>query len=339
MLPTGQGQRMQFNQLRRREFISLLGGAAAWPLAASAQQPAKLPTIGFIGAGTPSIYAQWVTAFVQRLRELGRIEGQNIAIEYRWAEGRSERYTDIATEFVRLQVDVIVSIGTPASLAAKQATAVIPIVFVASADPIGAGLIAGLARPGGNITGVSNQHTDLAGKRLEILREVIPTLHRLAIMLRSDNPASALEVSELQSAAKALGLEIVRSEIQRAEEIAPTFESLVGRADVLYVASDPLFTINRVRVNMLALGARLPTMYGFRDLVEAGGLMSYGASYPDLFRRAADYVDKVLRGTKPADIPVEQPTKFDLVINLTTAKVLGLTIPESFLSRADEVIE
>ena len=283
--------------------------------------------------------SQWVAAFVQRLRELGWIEGRTVAIEYRWAEGRSERFAEIAAEFVRLKVDVIVTAGTAAVVAAKQATSVIPIVFAAAGDPVGTGLVASLARPGGNVTGLSIQATDLAGKRLELLREVVPGLRRLAIMANVGNPAAVLEMGEVQAAARTLGLEVVTLEIRRAEDIAPAFEALKGRADALYVVGDPLVNTNRVRINTLALAARLPTMYGSREYVEAGGLMSYGANFPDLFRRAADYVDKILRGAKPADIPVEQPTKFDLVINLTTAKALGLDVPPTLLARADEVIE
>jgi putative ABC transport system substrate-binding protein len=324
--------------MRRREFITLLGGAAgSWPLAARAQQPAKLPTIGFLGGTTASVWGPWTAAFTQRLRELGWIEGRTVAIEYRWAEGRSERFAEIAAEFVRLKVEVIVTPGS-ALFAVKQATSVVPIVFVLG-DPVAIGPVASLARPGGNVTGPSNQQTDLLGKRLELLREVLPSLRRLAIMANIGNRAAVLEMDEAQAAARTLGLEVATVEIRRAEDIAPAFEVLKGRAEALYVVTDALVSTNRIRINTFALAARLPTMHGVREYVEAGGLMSYGASYPDLFRRAADFVDKILRGTKPADIPVEQPTKFDLVINLTTAKVLGLTIPESFLMRAVEVIE
>jgi putative ABC transport system substrate-binding protein len=326
--------------MRRREFIKLIGGAtAAWPLAARAQQPAKLPTVGFLGATTPLAYGQWVAAFVQRLRELGWVEGQTVAIDVRWAEGRTERLTEIATEFVRLKVDVIVTHSAVPVLAAKQATSVIPIVFAVAADPLGTGLVASLARPGGNVTGLSVQFTDLAGKRLELLREVVPGLRRLAIMANVDAPASVLEMGEVQAAARTLGLEVAASEIRRAEDIAPAFDALKGRAEALYLCVDPLLSTNRMRISILALGARLPTIAAFREFVEAGGLMSYGANFSDLYRRAADYVDKILRGAKPGDLPVEQPTKFELVINLTTAKALGLTIPEAFLLRADEVIE
>jgi putative ABC transport system substrate-binding protein len=325
-------------QMKRRQFIALLGGTTlGWPLAARAQQPANLPTIGLLGATTPSIEGQRVAAFVQRLRELGWIEGRTVAVEYRWAEGRSERYAEIAAEFVRLKV--IVTQGTVSVMAAQQATSAIPIVFAAAGDPVATGLVVSLARPGGNVTGLSLTLTDTAGKRLELLREVVPGLRRLAIMLNVDVPASVLDMREVHAAAGTFGLEVATSEIKRAEDIAPAFEALKGRADALYVCGDALVNTNRIRINTLAVGARLPTMHGFREYVEAGGLMSYGPNFPDLFRRAAEFVDKILRGAKPADIPVEQPTKFELVINLTTAKALGLAIPESFLLRADEVIE
>jgi putative ABC transport system substrate-binding protein len=236
-------------------------------------------------------------------------------------------------------VDVIVTSGTPPVIAAKQATSVIPIVFAAVGDPVGTGLVAALARPGGNATGLSIQATDLAGKRLELLREVVPGLRRLAIMANAGAPPAALEMAEVQTTARGLGLEVVASEIRRPEDIAPALESLNGRAEALYVCNDPLVTTNRIRINTLALGMRLPTIYNVREFVEAGGLMSYGPNFLDLYRRAADFVDKILRGAKPADIPVEQPTKYDLVVSLKTAKALGLAIPETFLLRADEVIE
>jgi putative ABC transport system substrate-binding protein len=257
----------------------------------------------------------------------------------RWADGRNERYSEIATEFSRLRVDVIVTTGTGAVIAAKQATASIPIVFTSAGDPVGTGLVASLARPGGNITGLSIQQTDLASKRLEVLREVLPGLRTVAILADIGSPNSVLEMGEAQAAARTLHLAVVTSEVQRAEDIAPSFDALKGRADALYVCSSPLLSTNRIRVNTLALGARLPTMHGFREWVEAAGLMSYGPNFPDLFRRAANCVDKILRGAKPADIPVEQPTKFDLIINITTAKALGLEIPPTLLARADEVIE
>jgi putative ABC transport system substrate-binding protein len=324
--------------IRRREFITLLGGAAVWPLAARAQQ-AKLPTIGFFSAGSAAALSNWPAVLARRLGELGWIEGRTVAIEYRWAEGRNERLAEIAAEFVRRKVNVIVTHSAEPVIAAKKATSVIPIVFGVAADPVGTGLVASLARPGGNVTGLSAQSTDLAGKRLALLREVVPGLRRLAIMINPGAPAAVLERSEVEATAKTLGLDIATFEIRRADDIAPAFEALKGRADALYVAPDPLLSTNRLRIIILALGARLPTMYGLRESVEAGGLMSYGPNFPDLFRRAADYVDKILRGAKPADLPVEQPTKFDLVINLTTAKALGITVPDSLLARADEAIE
>ena len=325
--------------MRRREFITLLGGAAAWPLAARAQQASKLPTIGFLGSSTFSAMSEWIAAFAQRLRERGWIEGRTVAIEYRWAEGRAERAAEIAAEFVRLKVDVIVTYATPPTLAAKQATSAIPIVFAAAGDPLGAGLVVSLARPGGNVTGLSLQSTDLVGKRLELLREVVPGLRRLAIVANVGNPFAVLEMTEVQAAVHTLGLEVDTLEIRGAQDVVPAFEALTGRAEALYVVTDPLVITNRARIRTLALGERLPTIYSSREYVEAGGLMSYGPNFPDLFRRAADYVDKILRGTKPADIPVEQPTKFDLVINLTTAKVLGLKVPDKLLVAAYEVIE
>ena len=325
--------------MKRREFISLLGGAAALaPLAARAQQPGKLPTIGFLGASTPSNWSHWTAAFVQRLRELGWVEGRTVAIEYRWAEGRFERFSEFAAEFVRLKVDVIVTVGS-AVPPAKQATATIPIVFALAADPVGSGLIASLARPGGNVTGLSILSSDLAGKRIELLREVLPALRRLAVIVNVGSANAALEIFEAQAAARKLGLDADVLEIRRAEDIGPAFGTLKSDVQALYVCPDPLVNANHARINTLALGARLPTMHPFRDYLGAGGLMSYGADNTDLFRRAGGYVDKILRGAKPSDLPVEQPTKFDLIVNLTTAKALGFKIPDSFLLRATEVIE
>ena len=325
--------------MRRREFIALLGGAtAAWPVAARAQQPGKLPTIGFLGTTSASTWRPWTAAFVQRLRDLGWVEGRTVAIEYRWADGRSDRFPEIAAELVRMKVDVILTSGS-AGLAAKRATSVIPIVLALAVDPLGGGLIASLARPGGNITGLSLQAADLAGKQLEILREILPRLRRLAILADVGLPQSVVEMGEVQAAGPALGFEVAKLEIRRAEDIAPAIEALKGGADALYVCTGPLMNNNRVRINTLVNFARLPTMHSEKVYVETGGLMSYGPSITDMFRRAGDYVDKILRGAKPGDLPVEQPTKFELVINLTTAKALGLTIPKSFLLRADEVIE
>ena len=321
---------------RRRDFINAIAvSAAGWPFAAHAQQPAKLPTIGFLGAGTPSAWSRWTPAFVQRLRELGWIEGRTVAIEYRYGK----RLDEIAAEFVRLKVDVIFTNGTPPVLAAKQATSVIPIVFASATDPVANGLVASLAQPDRNVTGLSSQTADLAGKRLELLRSVVPGLRRLAILVVAGNANSALEMGEVQAAARTLGLEVAPFEIRRAEDIAPAFEALKGHVEALYVSFDLLTIVNRVRINTLASAGRVPTMFGTRDYVEAGGLMSYGPDIQDLWRRAAEYVDRILRGAKPGEIPVEQPTKFELVINLGTAKALGLVVPATVLARADEVIE
>ena len=326
--------------MKRRKFITLLGSAAAaWPLATRAQQAGKLPTIGFLVGASRSATSQWTAGFVQRLRELGWTEGRTVAIEYRWAEGQNERAAEIAAEFVRLKVDVIVAGGTPSVIAAKHATSVVPIVFAAAGDPVGSNLVASLARPGGNVTGLSLQQTDLAAKRLELLREVVPNLRRLAIMANVGSPGAMLEMGEAKATAHTLGLVVDTFEIRRPEDIGSTFETLKGRAEALYVCGDPLLTTNRIRINTWAMSLRLSTIYNFREYVESGGLMSYGPNLPDLYRRAADYVDKILRGTNPGDIPVEQPTKFDLVINLTTAKALGLTVPPGLLVAADEVIE
>jgi putative tryptophan/tyrosine transport system substrate-binding protein len=331
---------MQSGQLKRRAFITLLGGAAAWPLAARAQQGGKLPTIGFLGASTAvALTERWLPAFVQHLRDLGWVEDRTVAIDYRFVEGgQTQRYFEIASEFARLKVDVIVTSGQ-ATAAAKQATSFTPIVFAIAQDPVGTGLVASLARPGGNATGLSLQQPDAVGKRIQLLRDVIPGFRRLAILANVGDAGAALDMSETQTVAGKLGLQVVTSGIRRAEDIAPAFEAIEDRADALYVCGDPLQSTYRLRINTLALGLRLPTILSTREDAEAAGLMSYGANYPDLFRRAADFVDKILRGIKPADLPVEQPTKFDLVVNLTTAKALGLKISESFLLRADEIIE
>jgi putative ABC transport system substrate-binding protein len=331
---------MQFGQLKRREFITLLGGAATWPLVAHAQQTGKRPIVGFLGDSTPVGESERVAAFVRRLHDLGWIEGRTIAIEYRWADGRSERLAEIAAEFAQLKVDIIVTAGTPAVMAANQAAPVVPIVFAAAGDPVGAGLVTTLARPGGNVTGLSVLSVDLAGKRLDLLREAISNLGRLAIMGNVGNPIVVLELGELQAAARLLDLQVDTLEIRRSQDIAPALEAVKGRADALYVCQDLLTRgSNRLRINTLALGARLPVMHASREFIEAAGLMSYGPNFVELYRRAGDYVDKILRGAKPADLPVEQPTNFDLVINLITARALGLTISPTLLARADEVIE
>ena len=322
----------------RRQFISALGGATfAWPFAAHAQHLHKLATIGFLGVGASSWSAE-AAAFIQRLSQLGWIEGRTVAIEYRWSEGRPERVAEFAAEFVQQKVDVIVSYGG-AVATLKQATAVIPIVFAIAGDPVGSGFVESLARPGGNVTGMSLQQTDIVSKRLELLRDVFPNLRRLAIMFNADYPSSVRETGEVQAVARTLGLEVAPHEIRRAEDIAPVFETLKSQADALYVVGDSLTLANRTPIVTLALGARLPTIFDNRIIVQAGGLMSYGANFPALFQRAAEYVDKILRGAKPGDLPVEQPTKFDLVVNLKTAKALGLTVPTALLATADEVIE
>jgi putative ABC transport system substrate-binding protein len=325
--------------MRRRDFIAVIGGAAAWPFGVCAQQITKLPTIGFMGAGTSSVYTQWVNAFVERLRAHGWIDGRTVTIEYRWMEGRSERATEIAAEFARMKVNVIVTSSTPVVLATKKATSDIPIVFAAAGDPVGNGLVASLARPGGNVTGLSIQAAEIAGKRIELLRGMLPSLSRLAIMGNGANGAVMAEARETQAAAHTLGIDVTTFEILRSEEIAPTFQKLKDRFDALYVPAEPLANTNRKRIGSFAIAAHLPTMFGSSEYVEASGLMSYGPNFADLFRRVADFVDKILRGSNPADIPVEQPTKFDFVINLTTAKLLGLTVPPSLLATADEVIE
>jgi len=323
--------------MRRREFIETVAGALAWPVAANAQQSGKLPTIGFLGAD-PSGFGPWTAAFVARLQELGWIDGRTVAIEYRWLQGRTERYAEIAAEFVRLKVDVIVTVGS-AVPTVRQATTTIPIVFAVAIDPVGSGLVASLAKPGGNITGLSLQAANLAGKRLELLRELIPEFRRLAIIFNGGNDQTVLEMSETRAAAGTLGLDVALLEIRRMQDIASAFETLKPPAEALYVVVDQLVVANLMRILTFALSTRLPMIFSTRDFVRSGGLMSYGPNYVDLFRRAADYVNRILHGARPDDMPVEQPTRFELVLNLTTAKALGLTIPESFLVRADELIE
>jgi putative ABC transport system substrate-binding protein len=325
--------------MKRRDFI--VGGSAAVVLSAPAraEQSTKRPTIGFLGAASPELAGPWVAAFVKRLGELGWTEGRNVTIEYRWAEARTERYGEIATELANRNVDVIVTWASAPVLAAKRATTTIPIVFAAQMDPVGAGVVASLARPGGNITGMSIQQTDTAGKRIELLREVVPRLARLAVMANSGAPGAMIEMREVATTARTLGLEVIPIEVSQAGEIFSSIESIKDRVDALYVATDPLIFSNRIEINAMAQRQRTPTIYGSREYVDAGALMSYGPNWIDLFRHAAEQVDKILRGTKPADLPVQQPTKFDLVVNLRTAKALGLEIPPSLLARADEVID
>jgi putative tryptophan/tyrosine transport system substrate-binding protein len=313
--------------------------ATAWPLVAPAQQSTKPRVIGLLGASSPELAAPWVAAFVKRLGELGWSEGKNVTIDYRWAEARSERYSDIAAELAKANVDVIVTWASAPVLAAKRATTTTPIVFAAQMDPVGAGVVASLARPGGNITGMSIQQTDTAGKRIELLREAVPRLARLAVMANAGAAGAVLEMREVVTAARGLGLEAIPIEVRQADEIFASIESLRDRADALYVATDPLIFNNRVRISQMAQAQHLPTIYGAREYVETGALMSYGPYWIDLFRHAAEQVDKILRGARPADIPVEQPTRFYLVINAKAAKALGLELSPSLLARADEVIE
>jgi putative tryptophan/tyrosine transport system substrate-binding protein len=325
--------------VRRRDFITLIGGGVtAWPLKARAQQP-KLPTIGYLGATTATAQKQWVDAFLQRLSELDWIEGRTVVVEYRWGEGRSERIAEVAAELVQRRVDLILAGGTAPAVAAKQATAVIPIVFGLAGDPVGTGLAASLARPGANVTGLSDQAVDLAGKRLEILRDLIPAFRRLAILANPEYPALKTEMNQVHLAARTLGVEVTTFEIRQAQDSAPAFDALRGRTDAIYAVGDPLLNSQRVLLGSLALAARLPTIFSQREYIDAGGLMSYGPNIPSMFRRAADYVDKILRGAKPGDLPIEQPTKFDFVINLKTANALGIKVPQSLLARADDVIE
>jgi putative ABC transport system substrate-binding protein len=324
--------------MERREFIrGLCSGIAAWPLAAYGQQGGKPRRVGVVGADA-TVWRPWMAAFIARLRDLGWIVGENIAIEYRWAEGRSRRVSEIAAEFLRQDVDVIVTYGSAVPIL-KQATTTIPIVFAVAFDPVRDGLVQSLAYPGGNVTGMSIQQLDLVGKRLELLREAIPQLHRLAILADASYAEPMLEADRVKSTAQALGLEAARLGIWGPQDITPALEALKGKADALYVVSDALIAANRARIIRLALSEHLPTILSYDDYVEAGGLMSYGPNYADLFRRAADMVDKILHGTKPSDIPVERPSKFDFAININTATALGLTMPPKLLAAADEVIE
>ena len=324
--------------MERRQFIrGLCSGLVAWPLAAYAQQIDQPQRIGILGADA-TVWKPWMAAFIARLRELGWIVGENIAIEYRWAEGISRRVSEIAAEFLRQDVDVIVTYGTAVPLL-KQATTTIPIVFAVAYDPVRDGLVQSLAHPGGNVTGMSIHQLDLVDKRLELLRQVIPHLYRLAILADADYAAPVLEADRVKSTAQALGLKAARLGIWGSQDITPALEALKGKADALYVVSDALIAANRTRIIRLALSEQLPTIFSYDDYVEAGGLMSYGPNYADLFRRAADMVDQILHGTKPSDIPVGQPTKFDFAINVNTATALGLTMPPTLLAAANEVIE
>jgi putative tryptophan/tyrosine transport system substrate-binding protein len=325
--------------MRRRDFIAALGSASAlWPLAARAQQP-SMPVIGYLGTGTSSTQREWLATFTQRLHELSWREGQNLKIEVRFGEGRNERFAEIAAEFVALKVNMIVSSGG-AVPAIMRTTSTIPIIFAGANDPVGSGYVTSLARPGGNVTGLSLQSADLVGKRLELLRELVPKLKHLALIGSArDSRGSVMEIDQIKASAGTQDIELATFQIDGPQDLAPAFDAFKGKTEAVYVVSNPFTTTHRTGILTLALGARLPTMFGFQEMVEAGGLISYGPDFLDLWRRAADYADKVLRGTKPADIPVEQPTKFALAVNLTTAKALGLAIPGTVLARADEVIE
>jgi putative ABC transport system substrate-binding protein len=320
--------------MRRRDFITWVGGGAlACPLAARAQQASKRPTVAcmFLSPSTDGLARP---AFTERLRELGWTEGRDVAIEYHWSEGRPERVAEIAAELVQKKVHVIVTYGA-AVATLKQATTSIPIVLIAY-DPVGSGFVASLSRPGGNVTGLSLQALERAGKRLELLRQLVPGLRRLAILFDATYLVTVLEKDNVQTVARHLGLEVEPFEIRRAEDIAPAFDALKGHTDALYVAGN---SANAARIASLALNMRLPTTFEFAVPVRAGGLMSYGPDLADLYRRAADFVDKILRGAKPGELPIEQPTKFNLAINLRTAEALGLSVPPILLATADEVIE
>ena len=324
----------------RRDFMTLAGASAVvWPLAAHAQQPARMPVVGMLGAGTPASHGKWVAASVARLQELGWTDGRNVKIEYRWAEGRDERMAEIATDFVRQNVDVIIVSSNQAVKALMKSTTQIPIVAAAMTDPVLTGIVETLARPGGNVTGLAQQTTELVGKRIELLQQVAPDLRQIAVMGYAVSPGFPLEVVGAKAAAAALGLDVVVCELRQPSDIAPAFDSLKGRAQALYVAITPFISVNQIQISNLALQALLPTVHGLSEYVRSGGLISYGADFLDLFRQTGDYVDRILRGTKPAELPVQQPTKFDLVVNLKTAKILGLAFPAAVLAIANEVIE
>jgi putative ABC transport system substrate-binding protein len=331
---------MQFDQLGRRRFIALLGSTAvAWPVMSQAQQQARLRTVGFLGAGTPATAGVWISAFTARLRELGWIEDRNVKIDLRWAEGRPDRSAEIATEFVQGKVDVIVTYSSEHVQIAKEATSTIPIVFATAGDPVGSGLVGSLAHPGGNLTGMSSQNADLTGKRFELLSEIVPSFRRLAVLFNGNHPAYRLEADTAGAVATRLGFEALSAEVRAGDDIAPTLAAIATKVDAVFVVGETLTFTYRSQISAQALAARLPTTFSTRGYVEVGGLMSYGPNFLALFRRTADYVHKILLGEKPGDLPVEQPTRYDLIVNLITAKALGLTIPETILIRADEVIE
>src|SRR3989442_8731291 len=330
--------------MERRTFLATLaGGLLAAPLAAKAQPREKVPRVGYLSPGSPSepFRRRRFEAFRQGLRELGYVEGQNIAIESRWAEGRYERYFALAADLVRLKVNVIVAVGGRATQDAQQATRTIPIVMSVVIDPLGSGLVASLARPGGNVTGLTIMASDLVGKQFEVLKEVVPKVSRVALLRNPANPASAQGLRDAEAAARALGVRLQALEARDPQEIDSAFAAMTReRAGALLIFPDPIFGNQRRQIAELAAKRRLPAIYGGTpEYAEAGGLMVYGPNELDLNRRAAIYVDKLLKGAKPADLPVEQPTKFELVINLRTAKAIGLTIPPSLLQRADQIID
>jgi ABC-type uncharacterized transport system substrate-binding protein len=326
--------------MRRREFTTLLGGAAGWPLAARAQQPAKVPTIAFLGAESASTNQHFFEAFREGLREHGYIDGKNVTLVERWADGRSERFPELIGELLSLKVDVILAVSVPAALAAKHRTARTPIVFIAS-DPLGTGLVGSLARPGGNLTGFSLFLGDeFSSKWLELLKAAVPNVSHVGLLWNPTNPASAHYVTVLRGAAEKLGIVLQLQAVNDPDQFERAFTTIVAaRAQALVVVVDPLTVRYRGRIVELATTNQLPAMYGFREFVEVGGLISYGVNVPYLCRRAAVYVDKIIKGATPAELPVEQPTRFELVINLKTAKALGLEVPPSLLALADEVIE
>lgn len=324
--------------MRRRDFIhAMIGSAAAWPLAARGQS-ASHPVIGFLGPTTRAAWSEPVAAFEKRLGELGWIPGRTVTIDYQWTDGHNENLPQIAQGLVARNVDVIV-VGGNGVAAVKRVTSTIPIVFPVAIDPVGSGFVASLSHPGGNVTGLSLEGADVAGKRLEMLRSTIFGLHEIAIMADVAYPAAKKELDECHAAARILGMDVTVLELRQPDDIASALESLRGNVQALYVVTDALTNANHSRISTLALGNRLPTIFGSGDRMNTGGLMSYGPSFPDLFRRAAEYVDKILHGTRPGEIPVEQPTKFDLIINMTTAKALGLAVPSTMLALADKVIE
>ena len=320
--------------------VALACGLLAAPLAADAQQPGRLPRVGFLGNSTPTLEANLVGPFRDGLRDLGYVEGRNILIEYRWAEGKYERFPALIAELIALKVEVIVTAGTPAALAVQKATTTTPLVMVAVGDPIGTGLIASLARPGGNITGLTSISPELDGKRLELLREVAPKISYVAVLWNPVSPLQVVGEREVQAAARVLRMKVLSLGVRAPEELEGAFAAMLReRPGALLVLADRLFLHHRARIMDFAAKHRLPGVHAYRELVEVGGLMSYGPSYAGMHRRAGYFVDKILKGAKPADLPVEQPTRFELVINMKTAKALGLTIPQSVLIRADHVIQ